>query len=582
MPHDDPPIIRRQACHSPERASQYLERGWWRSETILEVFARNVAMLANATAVSDPSNLETLCDMPAQSLTWSELDACAETIAAKLYAAGIRPGDVVAVLLPNSVALTASYLAVWRLGAVASPMPMSYRRHELARVLTCTRASALLTVTSFNNRAPAQTAVSLMNQKPYDEIRLRVVFTFGAESTDGAVTLDGTPAGTESRRRVRELGSELVHSVNDCITICWTSGTEAAPKGVPRCHGDWLAIAQVAQDAMAVTPDSVIVSPFPMVNMAGLGSGILPWLLGGGHLVHHHPLDLELFLTQIHRYRATHANMAPAIMTMLRNQLDCRGDFDLSSLQKVGAGGGPLRPGDVRHWQEKLGIDVINFFASNEGVCLIAAPDDIPDPLMRAHYLPNYNSAARHWITAVASRTDVRLVDMATGHPVTTIGGRGELRIKGPTIFAGYLDGTAPRKPFDDEGYFCSGDVFELSGENGEFLKFVDHAKDIIVRGGMNISPAEIEGILIDHAAVSEVAIVGYSDDVFGEKCCAVVVPEQGATPTLQQLADYLRGRDVASFKLPELLVLTEALPRSPTGKLMRRELGRTVNQQAH
>lgn len=206
-------------------------------------------------------------------------------------------------------------------------------------------------------------------------------------------------------------------------------------------------------------------------------------------------------------------------------------------------------------------------------MCLLGAPSDTPDPLIRAEYLPNYGAPERSWATGVAERTSVRLVDLATGEQVTAVGGRGELRLKGPTIFAGYLEGTAAASPFDEDGYLCSGDIFELCGDNGEYLKFVDRSKEIIIRGGMNIAPAEIEGILIDHPAVADVAIVGYHDDVLGEKCCAVVVPKDGDDVVLEDLVEFLRAKDVASFKLPERLVTVEQLPRNPVGKLQRRDI---------
>ncbi|MHA3021814.1 class I adenylate-forming enzyme family protein [Mycobacterium sp. BMJ-28] len=566
--HDSTTRAPLRGCHPPAVAASYLQRGWWRPETTLDLFDHHVRTRAHTRAVSDPPNLMTLAGIPTESLTWSELNARADDIAAKLFGAGVGPGDVVIVVLPNSVVLTATYLALWRIGAIASPLPMSYRRREIGRAAASSAAVALITVRAFNGRRTADEACSIAAEL----MCLTMVFTFGEGFTPGCVSLDGPLADPAARQGVRSLCDELPRSSNDCITVCWTSGTEATPKGVPRCHGDWLAIAQVVQDGMNVGPQDVIMSLFPMVNMAGLATGLLPWLLGGAHLVQHHPLDVTLLLRQIRGYRVTHAAMAPAVMTML-TQHGSRPEFDLSSLQKVGAGGAPLPVEMVRHWHNDLGIDVINFFGSNEGVCLLGTAEDIPDPQMRAQYLPNYATPARSWVSPVAQRTNIRLVGLEAGVPVTGVGARGELRIKGPTIFAGYLAGTADTSPFDDDGYLRSGDVFEMCGAGGEYLRFVDRAKEIVIRGGMNISPAEVEALLIEHPAVADVAIVGYPDDVLGEKCCAVVVAAGGQAPTLTQLVDYLREQQIASFKLPEMLVIVTELRRSPVGKLARREL---------
>ncbi|WP_424809518.1 class I adenylate-forming enzyme family protein [Rhodococcus sp. 27YEA15] len=481
----------------------------------------------------------------------------------------------VAVLLPNSVALTATYFALWRLGAIAAPMPASYRTHELSRIVESSQAVAVITSTRLHERTPHEEALGLIEKSD----SLRSVFTFGSTDEPAGIPLDAVAPSGDQVESVRRSYRSIERTVNDCITICWTSGTEAAPKGVPRCHGDWLAIGQVAQDGLGTQSDSVMLGPFPMVNMAGFATSLLPWLLSGSHLVQHHPLDLPVYLDQIQRHGVTHSSMPPAILGMLLQNPGLLSSFDLTTLRTVGSGGAPLPPSVVRDWQNDRGIEVLNFFGSNEGVCLLGAPSDTPDPMIRAEYLPNYGATGKAWATPVAGRTSVRLVDVVTGEVVTEIGGRGELRLAGPTVFAGYLDGTAQASPFDDDGYLCSGDVFELCGESGEYLKFVDRSKEIIIRGGMNIAPAEIEGLLIEHPAVSDVAVVGYDDEVLGEKCCAIVVPATDATVSLGELVGFLREKDVASFKLPEKLVTRDHLPRNPVGKLQRRELRVEITQ---
>lgn len=644
-------------CHPPERVRDYLHRGWWQPETLLDMFGQWVERRPDAVALTDPANLADLTGAEPRALTWSQLAEQIENTAAALLAHNIRQGDVVAVLLPNSVDLVVTYLALWRLGAVATPMPVSYRRHEISTIIAASDATAVITVAKLNDRHPVREMLTLAA----DSADLHTVFTFAAAAVaeSVSVTVAGSKSVAESepvaesrakseseprarakpmaeselvalaeaepepvaksdlvpmpvaksraaseavaefvpvaesrsepeqyvpgavalrgpahwRDRLREYLANLHVTINDRVTICWTSGTEAAPKGVPRCHADWLAVGWGVQDGLETTEESVILNLFPMVNMAGFAASFLPWLLGGGHLVQHHPLDLPVFLRQIQDHRATHTSMPPALLTMLLQRAELRAATDLSSLQRVGSGGAPLPPGVVREWQDGFGIEVLNFFGSNEGVCLLGAPTDIPDPTTRAQYLPNYASPSRTWATRVASETAVRLVDTHTGKVITEVGGQGELRLQGPTVFAGYLSGTATASPFDEHGFLCSGDVFELCGDDGSYLKFVDRVKEIIIRGGMNIAPAEIEGLLIDHPAVADVAIIGYPDEVMGEKCCAIVVPAPGAVVTLQALTDHLRTADIASFKLPERLELATELPRNPVGKLMRREL---------
>src|SRR5262249_48650430 len=155
-------------------------------------------------------------------------------------------------------------------------------------------------------------------------------------------------------------------------------------------------------------------------------------------------------------------------------------------------------------------------------------------------------------------------------------------RIKGPTVFAGYLHGERLKSPFDEQGYLRTGDVFVIAGEEQEFLEYVDRAKDLVIRGGMNIAPAELEGLIAGHPDVADVAIVGYPDDVLGERVCAVVVPKPDATVTLDGILAYLRDKKIASYKLPERLELRKAMPRSPVGKILKRELRDDIGGRVH
>jgi acyl-CoA synthetase (AMP-forming)/AMP-acid ligase II len=187
---------------------------------------------------------------------------------------GLGAGDVLGVQLPNTVELVAVYLACWRLGIVVSPLPVQYREHEVTELGALAEFAAFVTVARFGERRPA------------DEVRtalpdLRTVLAYGEE-------LEAELAGTdpeEARRLVEDYAADHPADPNDCVTICWTSGTESTPKGVPRTHYDWLAMSWATVDAPRLTGDDVLLNPFPMVNMAGINGMFLPWLRVGGVLV---------------------------------------------------------------------------------------------------------------------------------------------------------------------------------------------------------------------------------------------------------------------------------------------------------
>ncbi|WP_033322833.1 class I adenylate-forming enzyme family protein [Actinomadura atramentaria] len=545
--------------HPAGRVAEYTAKGWWGSDTLDALFRARVRENPGRVAVVDPADKAALVGLDPRRLTWDELDAEADRTAAVLLRRGLAPGDVVGVQLPNTVEQVALYLACWRIGLIVSPLPMQYREHETSQLAKLAGFAAHITVARFGDRAPAAEAVAL---------GLPLVLAYGAGAPAGAVPMDAELA--------LPAGPAAAHDAdpNDCVTICWTSGTESTPKGVPRCHNDWLAVASVCAEAPRMTRDDVLLNPFPMVNMAGFAGLFLPWLLVGGVLVQHHPFDLPTFLAQIARERVTYTVAAPALLTMLLDREDLLASTDLSSLTRIGSGSAPLSPAMVRGWQERHGIGVINFFGSNEGAGMLTDPYDVPDPEQRARFFPRYGVPGIAWSTRASTWTHMRVVDLATGEDVEEPGRPGELRIKGPQVFAGYLDGAGLASPFDERGYLRTGDVFEIAGERGEFIRYVDRAKDLVIRGGMNIAAAELEHLLAEHPGVAEVAIVGYPDAVLGERICAVVVPaDPAAPPSLADVTAFLRDRRIASYKLPERLELREALPRNPVGKILKREL---------
>ena len=355
-----------------------------------------------------------------------------------------------------------------------------------------------------------------------------------------------------------------------------------------RAHYDWLNFSWAVLDALnghgsgtdddaadigELDHNDVLLNPFPLINMAGINGMLLPWLRTGCVLVQHHPFDAPTFFAQVARERVTCTILPPALLWMLLNNEQLLSQVDLSSITRLGSGSAPLQPAMVRGWQEKMGLKVINFFGSNEGVALLSSGEDFPDPDDRANYFPRYGAKGAEWASRVSRWVRVKLIDVETGELVTEAGHPGELYIDGPQLFAGYVNGASLADPFDAEGYLKTGDMFEIAGDREQYLRYVDRAKDLIIRGGMNIAPVELEQLITEHPAVLEVAVVGDPDEVLGERVAAVVVLRPEAQLTLEEMLDFLRERKIASFKLPERLQLIEALPRNPVGKVLKREL---------
>ncbi len=551
-----------------ERIDDLTERGWWSDTTLLTLFDAAVAQAPDSLALVDQFNREALDGQSAQRLSFSEVNESVDQLAAALYAQGIRKDDILVVQLPNIAELVVLYLAIARLGAIISPVAMQYGPHELAGARDTLDPAAFISIARFGDKDYAR------DHGPVFRSPTRLL-GFGNDLPGGFSRL-ALGAPSDNREAAGDYMAQLEHSANDVLTVCWTSGTTGQPKGVPRSHNMWMASARGAHDVADMQDGEAILNPFPMVNMAAIGGFLYPWLMRKSKLVLHHPLDLAVFLEQIQREGIGYTIAPPAVLNMLLKRSELLDAIDLSSLRAIGSGSAPLSEWMVREFQQSRGIPILNIFGSNEGICLASDPYDLPDPEDRARFFPRFGVKGLDWRNRTAAEIQSRLIDLQTGEEITEPGASGELEIWGSTVFDGYWNSpNANAEVFREDGFFRTGDVFEIEGEGTppRFYKFVGRCKDIILRGGYNISPDEIDNLLAGHPDIAEIAVLGYPDDILGERVGAVVVPKPGKAVELEDLTGFLREAGLATFKLPEAIRTTDALPRNAMGKVLRREL---------
>ncbi|MBO9647429.1 MAG: acyl--CoA ligase [Variovorax sp.] len=553
-----------------DKIQKYVARGWWGEQTLGELFIATARRQPAAPAVADPPNRRDITGDAPRRRDWAGLLADVGRLAALLHAQGLRKDDVLVVQLPNSVELHALYLACACSGIVVSPLPMQYRGHEITHVLNTTGARVAITASRVGGHAPAREWHAAFGE------RVRVM-AHGADVPPNVLGLDAALAATEpwSAQALEAHMARIGLTAHDVLTVCWTSGTEAQPKGVPRNHNEWLIVGQSVIDAGQIAPGACMVIPFPFVNMAGISTSLVAWLMVGGELHHHHPFDLDVFIAQLRGQPTDYTVAAPAVLSMLLKEPGKLRGVDLARLKRIGSGGGPLADWLVAQFAEQFGVEVVNYFGSNEGAALSSTPQDIPDRRQRTRYFPRIGVPGFDWSLSNASKVRTRLVDLDSGEDIHGPGRVGELRFKGPTIFSGYFNSPElTARAFDEQGFYRTGDLFEIAGERNQYYRFAGRHKDIVIRGGMNISCEEVEGLLLAHPKVREVALIGYPDAMLGERVCAVVVPQPGQEVTLDELVSFLRhGEQVAAFKWPEKLVVVEQLPRNPVGKVLKREL---------
>jgi acyl-CoA synthetase (AMP-forming)/AMP-acid ligase II len=552
-----------------ERIKDLTERGWWGESTLDSLFQAAVEGSPDHVALVDQFNRSEFTDGEAQRLTYTELANVADNLAAAFYENGLRQDDIVILQLPNIAELAALYLVLGKLGVILSPVPIQYGPFELGKAKQLLDPTAFITLTNFKgkNFAAEHGAVFEADGK---------IFCFGDATPDGAISLALATDEPADNAEYRAYVESLDISANDIFTICWTSGTTGQPKGVPRSHNMWIASSTGSHDAAMLRDNEILLNPFPMVNMAAIGGFLYCWLMRACTLVLHHPFDMQVFLRQIQDEKIAYTIAPPAVLTMLLKKREILDAIDISSLRCIGSGSAPLSEFMVAGFGNDYGIDILNIFGSNEGICLASGPQELPDHGDRAQFFPRFGVEGFEWANRAGNRVKTRLVDLDSGEEVTSPGQQGELEIWGSTVFDGYYKSPeANAEVFSEDGFFRTGDVFEITGDsdNPEFYKFVGRCKDIIVRGGVNISPDEIDNQLAAHPKIAEVCVVGVDDEIMGERIGAAVVTKPDETVTLEELTGFLTEQGMAVFKLPEKLLCVDELPHNATGKIVRREV---------
>ena len=549
------------------RIQDFTSRGWWGNDTLYSLFEDALAECKDQEGLVDPENRFNITgDLPKR-LTFHQIHETVEKYASVFYEHGLRRDDIVIVQLPNVVELPMIYLALSKLGIICSPIPMQYGAYEINNIISETDPKAFISIQTFNGTKHAEQFSSVF-------VNNEIKFSLGV--VNDFIDLHDFHPSEESFKAQQSYSKENPVSANDVFTICWTSGTTGTPKGVPRSHNLWLPMAKAAAFVSETEEGDTLLNPFPMINMASIGGFLFNWLLCKGKLIQHHPFDLNVFLAQIANEKVNYTIAPPAIMNMLLNNPAILDQQDFSSLRSIGCGGAPLSEWMVESFQNKYNLTVQNIFGSNEGATLLSARNEIEDPHLRAKYFPRFGVKNLDWSNPVSKLVRTKLVDVETREEINESNQPGELLISGATVFDGYWNAPeANAEVFDEEGYFRTGDLFEISPKDTQqkYYKFCGRCKDLIIRGGMNISPEELDNLLSSHPKLLEVAVTGYEDEILGEKVGVVAVLAVGETISLEEIIDFLKTKQIAKYKMPEDLRLIDVLPKNPVGKVLRREL---------
>jgi cyclohexanecarboxylate-CoA ligase len=471
--------------------------------------------------------------------TLGALVSDAEKAAGALQSRGIGRGDVVAVQLPGSYEGAVIQVAVSLCGAVLLPVVMIYGPREMDFVLRRSGAAAVVLPREHRGRPHADAVLGGLSGLPALKFAVVVGDSAPGHGAVGYAGLLRQPKCTY-RRPAPDPGDRAV--------LMYTSGTTAEPKGVQHSHRTLLAEATSRVYALN-GPGARHLGLFPPGHMAGLLS-LLRILLLGTPTVIMQAWDAALAARLIDRHAVTSCGGAPVQLSGLLDQ-QAAGTAALRTLREFLTGAAPVPPSLIER-ADAAGITAFRSYGSSE------------HPTVSAGAITDCLGQRAGTDGRLLAGNQIRLVD-AAGRDVPD-GREGEILTRGPELFTGYTDPALNAAAFLPGGWFRTGDTGRIGA--GGYLTVTGRLKDIIIRGGENISAKEVEDLLITHPAVADVAVIPVPDPALGERVCAVVVPRPGFTFDVGQARAHVAAAGAARQKTPEVVVLADELPRTPSGKV--------------
>ncbi|HEX6311979.1 MAG TPA: class I adenylate-forming enzyme family protein [Acidimicrobiia bacterium] len=520
----------------PELAAEYERAGYWGRRTLSSIVGDRARTRPAAAAYLEGT---TVC-------TWADYDELADLIGAGLLAAGLAPGDRVAVFVPDGALVHALFLAAERAGLVTVGIGTRAGDRELAHLLRHTGAAAVVTPDPAGGELTRR-----LDALDVPSLRLHVMV-----DAHGRTTVRERAGGRTRVLRVHADRARLERTAlgpNDLFLLNSTSGTTGLPKCVTQFQNRWFYFHTLAARAGQLGPDDVFMSLLPAPFGFGLWTAhFTPTILGVPTVVTPR-FSAEEALDLVERHRVT-VLCCVSTQFLMMLQSPAIDDVDLSSLRVMFTGGEAVPPEQAARFEDRTGAAVLQFYGSNETGALSCTT-------LRHTREQRLRTAGQ-----VIPEMRVRVFD-GDGTDVTALGGPGQPAARGPALCAGYFrDEAANRELFTDDGWMLMGDVVTVDDDG--FLTVIGRMSDFIVRGGKNLSAAQIEAEVGAHPAVDLVAAVAVPDPVFGERVGVVVTTVPGAPVDLDSLCRFLEDRGVGKELWPEHLAAIDEMPRSSGGKI--------------
>ncbi|EJZ3306056.1 medium-chain fatty-acid--CoA ligase [Escherichia coli] len=532
-----------------QRRAAYRQQRLWGDASLADYWQQTARAMPDKIAVVDNHGA---------TYTYSALDHAASCLANWMLAKGIESGDRIAFQLPGWCEFTVIYLACLKIGAVSVPLLPSWREAELVSVLNKCQAKMFFAPTLFKQTRPVDLILPLQNQLP--QLQQIVGVDKLAPATSSLSLSQIIADNTSLTTAITTHGDELA-------AVLFTSGTEGLPKGVMLTHNNILASERAYCARLNLTWQDVFMMPAPLGHATGFLHGVTaPFLIGARSVL----LDIftpDACLALLEQQRCTCMLGATPFVYDLLNVLE-KQPADLSALRFFLCGGTTIPKKVARECQQR-GIKLLSVYGSTESSP--HAVVNLDDPLSRFMHTDGYAAAG----------VEIKVVDDA--RKTLPPGCEGEEASRGPNVFMGYFDEPElTARALDEEGWYYSGDLCRM--DEAGYIKITGRKKDIIVRGGENISSREVEDILLQHPKIHDACVVAMPDERLGERSCAyVVLKAPHHSLSLEEVVAFFSRKRVAKYKYPEHIVVIEKLPRTASGKiqkfLLRKDIMRRLTQ---
>ena len=483
-----------------------------------------------------------------QTITYRQFDESINRVANSFISLGLKPGDKVATILPQSPAFITVYLATAVLGLVVVPLDPRFKAAEM--VTLCRRTNPRILISLGNPEPVKKTAESLVEQVGFEA----VYYFFGPLDCPGAKPYEALLQASP------EPPAELSSDLDAPLIIIFTSGSTGRPKGAVISHRNTLAIARATCEAWGLRSDDRVIVNLPTSHVGGTHDLIAVQLYAGATGIVMPTFNPPEMLDFIGKYQVTYFGGVPTMYRLMFNQ--CRvADFDVSSVRLVIVSGEPSPPELIRQIKENFPNTAVGSswgMSETAGFFTFTSPDDPLEVVATTEGKPGDDFQLR-----IAS---------PDGDWLPT-GEVGELLVKGDSVISTYMDPEDNQDAFRD-GWLRTGDLGFLDEHN--YLHFIGRVKEMYISGGYNVYPLEIESFLNSHPKINTSCIIEMKDEVYGETGCAFIVPEKGVDLEVEEVMAFCREH-LADYKRPKKVIIRDDLPKTLIGKLAKQEIRKNL-----